>query len=252
MEIKNVSFQYGKNKILKNIYADIEKGKITSVIGPNGSGKSTLFNIISKNLKPYEGEVLLDGVNINKIRIKNFARKVAAVHQQNTCPGDVNVRELVSWGRIPHKKMNSSMSDKDEEIIDWAMKAAYVKKYEDKSISSLSGGEKQRVWIAMALAQKTEMLLLDEPTSYLDMSHQTELLKLIHKLNSEYGMTVCMVLHDLNQAVSYSHNIIGLKNGKVVAQCPAEEMMNEKNISMIFDMSPEIISYNNKKYVLNV
>ena len=193
MEVRDLSFSYGKNKVLKGISFTIEGGKITTIMGANGCGKSTLFNLMTKNLYPRKGNIFLHGRNIQNFGLKDFAKRVSIVHQYNSSADDITVERLVSFGRTPHMKMMQGRSDEDEKLIEWAMEVTNVEKYRDREVSRLSGGQRQRVWIAMALAQNTKILFLDEPTTYLDIRYQIEILELVKKLNEEYGITIIMV-----------------------------------------------------------
>lgn len=252
MELKNLSFQYGKQTVLQGVSARIKKGKITTIMGANGSGKTTLFSLMTKNLRPLDGAVYLNGQNIREIPLKDFSRKVAIVHQYNSAPSDTSVKTLVTYGRTPYASFYRRSSREDEEVVDWAMQVTNVYKYKDKSISTLSGGERQRVWIAMALAQKTEILLLDEPTTYLDIRYQIQILNLIQSLNREFGMTIVMVLHDINQAINYSDEVIGLKEGRVIIQGELNEVVNSASLQEIFDVPLKVLEMEEYKYVLAV
>lgn len=192
--VKNLSFSYGKQQVLNGLDFSLHEGRITTLIGANGCGKSTLFNLMTKNLKPDQGEVFLREENIANLRLKDFAREAAIVHQYNTAPPDLTVEKLVSYGRTPYHTMGlSSDPQKDEEKIQWALEITHTSKHKDKPVTELSGGQKQRVWIAMALAQDTKVLFLDEPTTYLDVRYQLQILKLIQKLNREYGITKALL-----------------------------------------------------------
>ena len=248
MEVRNLFFSYGKNKVLKDTSFKIEEGKITTIMGANGCGKSTLFNLMTKNLYPRKGNIFLHGKNIQNLALKEFARKVSIVHQYNTSADDITVERLVSFGRTPHMKMMQSRSDEDEKLIDWAMEVTNVEKYRDREVSRLSGGQRQRVWIAMALAQNTKILFLDEPTTYLDIRYQIEILELVKKLNQEYGITIIMVLHDINQAIHFSDRIIGLKDGHVAAEGTPDEIITTECIRELYGISLGVTTIEGKKF----
>lgn len=251
MEVKNLEFSYGKQKVINGISFKIQKGKITTIIGANGCGKSTLFNLMTKNLKPQNGSILLNDDDIQDISLKNFAKQVAIVHQYNTAPDDLTVEKLVSYGRIAHGGFNRNYKE-DEKYIRFAMDVTGVGEFAKKQISALSGGQKQRVWIAVALAQNTKILFLDEPTTYLDIRYQIEILRLIKRLNSEYKMTIVMVLHDVNQAINYSDHIISMKNGSIISEGLPEDIINEELIKEVYGINLKVINMGNGKFVLNV
>ena len=252
MEVRELSFSYGKNKVLKNVSLKIEEGKITTILGANGCGKSTLFSLMTKNLYSPKGRIFLRGKNLQNLNIKEFARQVAIVQQYNSAAGDMTVEELVSFGRTPYKKMLSGTSKEDEAIIENAMEVTGISLYKDREISRLSGGQRQRVWIAMALAQDTKILFLDEPTTYLDVRYQIEILELIKKLNKEYGITIVMVLHDINQAIYFSDNIIGLKNGNLLFCGEPYNVIDKESIKELYDVDLDVVMVNGSKFVLTV
>lgn len=252
MEVRDVHFSYGKNKILKGASLTIEKGKIITIMGANGCGKSTLFSLMTKNLVPGKGKIFLKGKNIMNLRLNEFARKVAIVHQYNTASDDITVERLVAFGRTPHLGMMGAKGEEDEKAIEWAMEVTNVAQFRERELSRLSGGQRQRVWIAMALAQGTETLFLDEPTTYLDIRYQIEILELVKKLNREYGMTIIMVLHDINQAIYFSDRIIGLCNGKVLVQGNPDDVITEESIRALYGIDLEVTVVNGRKFVLTV
>ena len=237
MEVRDVHFAYGKNKILKGASLTVEKGKITTIMGANGCGKSTLFSLMTKNLSPGKGKIFLKGKNILNLRLNEFARRVAIVHQYNTASDDITVERLVSFGRTPHLGVMDAKGEDDEKFIEWAMEVTNVAQFREREISRLSGGQRQRVWIAMALAQGTETLFLDEPTTYLDIRYQIEILELVKKLNREYGKTIIMVLHDINQAIYFSDKIIGLCEGKVLVQGDPNEVITEEASKLSMELT---------------
>lgn len=252
MEIKNLCFSYGKNEILKDISFSIKEGKITTILGANGCGKSTLFQLMTKNLVPRKGKIYLHGRNIRALRLKDFAKEVSIVHQYNTASSDTTVETLVSYGRTPYQGRGQRDPQEDQKYIEWAMEVTNITNLRDREIDKLSGGQKQRVWIAMALAQNTKILLLDEPTTYLDIHYQVEILKLIQKLNKEYGITIVMVLHDINQAIYYSDEIIGLRQGKVHIVGEPNNVITSKSIEEMYGVKLDVVNIKDGKYVLAV
>lgn len=234
MEIKEISFSYGEDSFIRDLSGKIETGKVTTILGPNGSGKSTLLNILVRQLKPGEGDVILEGKSIAQMSVKEIAKKIAMVHQQNTAPSDLTVERLVQFGRMPHQTIFSAQDDEAEEAVDWALDVTNLTKLRKKSIGQLSGGERQRAWIAMALAQKTDILFLDEPTTYLDIFYQLEILTLVKKLNREYKITVVMVLHDINQAMQFSDNLIIMKRGAICYEGNVKDGITEERLKEVY------------------
>lgn len=247
VKIRNLSYSYNsKDNTLENISLDIEKGKITTLIGQNGCGKSTLFNIIVSNLKKYQGEVIIDGKKLENYSSKQLAKKVAIVHQKPEIPKELTVKEVVSYGRTPHSNIFfSHQSKQDQEKINFALKVTCLNGLENELVSNLSGGELQRVFIALALAQDTEILFLDEPTSYLDIKYQKEILHLLKRLNKEYGITIVMILHDINQALNCSHNILALDKGKIIKSGKAEMFYEQDFLEKLYDTKVSIIKESN-------
>ncbi|MGX2961149.1 ABC transporter ATP-binding protein [Peribacillus sp. JNUCC 23] len=243
MEIKGISFSYNrKTNILDSVNAEIEEGKITTIIGPNGSGKSTLLGVMSRNYFPYIGEVILDGKAISQYKPKEFAKKLAIVHQQNEAPWDITVEKLVAFGRLPHKGFLSQNQEEDEQAIEWALTCTKLHDKRKKTLEQLSGGERQRVWIAMTLAQRTPLLFLDEPTTYLDIYYQLEVLELIKELNEKHGLTIVMVLHDINQAIRYSDKIIVMNEGNVVESGHPLDVITTAMVKQIYGVDVMIQS----------
>ncbi|WP_077706651.1 ABC transporter ATP-binding protein [Virgibacillus dokdonensis] len=229
MELKDITFSYDlKNNHLVDVNGEINRGKITTIIGPNGSGKSTLLGIMSNQITPHKGYVRLDGKQLVEFRSKEFARKVAVVHQRNSAPADMTVEKLISYGRLPYKSFLANNKQEDAKVIEWALQKTNLSKKRNHALYTLSGGEQQRVWIALTLAQRTPFLFLDEPTTYLDIYYQYELLEFIKKLNRDLGITIVMVLHDINQAIRYSDIIIAMKHGQIVKKgVPKDVITNE-------------------------
>ena len=246
MDIKGITFSYdNKNNQLHNINSDIKHGEITTIIGPNGCGKSTLLGVMSNNYTPQQGQIMLDGKEIRQYKPKDFAKKLAIVHQQNEAPSDMTVEKLTTYGRLPYRSMFSAITDEDEEAIEWALTCTNLQEKRHEPIDSLSGGEKQRVWIAMSLAQKTQFLFLDEPTTYLDIYYQYEILDLIKQLNTEHGLSIVMVLHDINQAIQYSDTIIVMKDGKIVLKGKPEEIITQQMMADIYGI--DVIVQNDER-----
>ena len=249
IKAENLNFSYEKGKeYIKGLNVKIEEGKITTILGPNGSGKSTLLSLFCGLNKGTSGKILIEDMDIKKLKYKNIAKLISVVHQQNTVPDDITVEEVVAYGRIPHKGYFQGSNKEDEEIVNWAIEKTGLSALRNKAVMSMSGGERQRVFIAMALAQKSKILFLDEPTTYLDIYHQVEILELVKKLNEEEKLTVVMVLHDINQALKYSHNIIVMKNGKIIKSGKAEEVINIKLLNDVYNIGGFITEDNNEKF----
>ena len=244
MEVRELDFSYGKNKVLNQISLQIPKGKITTLIGANGCGKSTLFHVMTKNLRAQHGKIFLDGKNRNE--------EVSIVHQYNVSPNDLTVKKLIGYGRIAHRSFGKKDKEQDEKFIHWAMEVTGITELKDRQITDLSGGQRQRVWIAMALAQNTKILFLDEPTTYLDIRYQIEILKLLKRLNLELGMTMLVVLHDINQAIQYSDEIIAMKDGKIIAQGSPRDIATEKILKTVYDVDLRVENVNGNIFVLTI
>lgn len=223
LHIKDVSYRHSPSFQLNDIDIRIQKGEVISLVGPNGSGKSTLLRLISRLLKPGQGEVILDGSTIAAMKNKAIAQKLAMLPQMQDHQSDLTVYELIEFGRYPHQNARGRLTRKDEEIIAWAMDVTKLNDYGNRMLHTLSGGERQRAWIALALAQRPKVLLLDEPTTFLDISHQLEVMELVQELNRTLDMTILMVLHDINQAARYSDRLIVMKEGNIqydgIPQC---------------------------------
>lgn len=252
MEVRDLHFSYEKNKVLKGVSLKIEEGKVTTIMGANGCGKSTLFFLMTKNLYARKGSIFLKGKNIQNLNLKEFAKKVAIVQQYNSASPDITVENLVAFGRTPHKKMMQGNSEEDDRMVRWALDVTDLSKYRDREVSRLSGGQRQRVWIAMALCQGTKTLFLDEPTTYLDIRYQIEILQLIRKLNREFGMTIIMVLHDINQAIAYSDHVIGMKDGVVLVEGSPKEVVTEENIRRLYGIRLGVTQVDGQTFVLAV
>jgi iron complex transport system ATP-binding protein len=233
LTVKELSYTYALFG-LKEISISIPKGCITSLIGPNGSGKSTLLRLIARLLKPQTGEIVLDGQSIFTMKAKELACKMGMLPQLNEHRLDLTVLELAQLGRRPHLHLSQRLSEKDHRVVQKAIAMTQLNGFEHRFVSSLSGGERQRAWIAMLLAQEPQVLLLDEPTTYLDIAHQLELLELIRTLNVEQGLTVVMVLHDVNQAAQYSDRILVLNQGQIVDDGPPHKVLTPALFHNVF------------------
>lgn len=240
LEGKNLTINYGEKIALREANIKINHGEIVTIIGPNGSGKSTLLKALSRYLKPSNGKINLNGIDILKLHNKKIAQEMAILPQEKYTSSDITVENLVSYGRYPHLKFGKRLSKKDKEIVQWAIEKTGLVDYKDRFISTLSGGERQRSWIAMALAQKPKILLLDEPTTYLDISYQLEILELVKQLNKSLNLTVVMVLHDLNQAARYSDYIYVLNEGKICHYGRPDTIMKERLLKDIFRIEAHI------------
>ncbi len=231
---------YGERLIVKDLSIEIPEKRITTIIGSNGCGKSTLLKAMTRIIPHQSGSIILDGRSITKEDTKDLAKKLAILPQTPESAAGLTVGELVSFGRFPYQKGFGRLSKKDLEVINWALEVTGTIDYKYLPVDSLSGGQRQRVWIAMALAQETEMIFLDEPTTYLDMAHQLEVLELLQKLNEEQERTIVMVLHDINQASRFSDHIIALKDGQIVKSGDCEEVITHQVLKEVFHIDADI------------
>lgn len=227
---------YQENIICQNISLTIPDKQVTVIIGPNGCGKSTLLRSLCRLLKPLNGFVSLDNSPLSNYPTKTLARQIALLPQTMQAPPGITVMDLVARGRFPYQSLMRQWSLEDKNAVDNAMKITQITEYSDKSVESLSGGQRQRVWVAMVLAQQTEILLLDEPTTYLDISYQIELLNIFQKLNQRQGRTIVAVLHDLNQACRYADNLVVMSKGQIFAQGKPQDIISELLIKQVFNL----------------
>lgn len=239
---KELSISYGEVDIVKDLNLLIPEGKITTMIGPNGCGKSTILKALARLHPSKSGVVYLDGKAIHKESTKAIAKKMAILPQTPEAPNGLTVAELVSYGRFPHQKGFGKLTDKDRQVVRWALQETGMLEFQERPIEALSGGQRQRIWIAMALAQETELLLLDEPTTYLDLAHQLEILQLLEKLNSEQGRTIVMVIHDLNHAARFAHHMVALNKGTIMKEGHPEVVMTSEVLQRVFHIDAEIIT----------
>lgn len=248
ISVKNLSVAYENNTIIENMNLSIPKGKISIIIGANGCGKSTLLKTIARINRPKNGYIFINNKNIKEIKEKNIAKEVAFLPQGPTCPSGLTVRELVAYGRFPHQKIIGGLNNHDKDLIEWAIEETGLKEFADREVENLSGGQRQRAWIAMTLAQETEIIMLDEPTTYLDMSYQLEVLEVLQRLNKEKKITVVIVLHELNNACRFADNIIGLRKGKIICEGKPMDVINKESLKEIYGIDANLKESENGEY----
>lgn len=239
--LENLSSGYEHVRVFEGLNLTIEEGKVTTIIGPNGCGKSTLLKTIGRILKKHQGTVYLQEQNMQNLSTKEIAKKLAILSQTPIAPGQLKVEELIAYGRYPHRNNVNRLTKKDEEMIEWALTVTNTKDYRNRALAQLSGGQRQRVWLAMALAQETSILLLDEPTTYLDMAHQLEVLDIVKNLNEQHRCTVVMVLHDINHAARYSDQLIAMRQGVVVETGTPQKILCADVMRKVFNISARIM-----------
>ncbi|SMO85821.1 ABC transporter ATP-binding protein [Melghirimyces algeriensis] len=240
LHTKSLTLSYGEQIVINELDLTIPKGKVTVFVGSNGCGKSTLLKSLARLLKPHNGSVILEGKSIAKLPTKEVAKKLAILPQSPEAPEGLTVLQLVKQGRYPHQSWLKQWSKKDEEAVQRALEVTRMTPFQEKTVDSLSGGQRQRAWIAMTLAQETDIILLDEPTTYLDMSYQIEILDLLFELNETEKRTIVMVLHDLNLTCRYAHHIVALKDQTVYAQGRPEDVVNCELVKDVFNMECQV------------
>lgn len=242
LEVQDLHVDYGSSNVLDTLSLQIPTGKITAIVGANACGKSTLLRTLSRLIKPTKGQVLLNGVSVHSIAPKQLARILGLLPQAPVAPEGITVVDLVSRGRHPHRKLFKGWGSADDAAVALALETTKTVELADRFVDELSGGQRQRVWIAMALAQQTDVLLLDEPTTYLDINNQIEVLDLLTDLNHRHGTTIIMVLHDLNLAARYADYLVALANGKVRAFGAAQDVMTQNVMMDVFQLDCQILS----------
>lgn len=240
LSAENLTLAYDNTLIINGLHLTIPTGKITALVGPNGCGKSTLLRGLARLLSPKRGHVYLDGKAIHTMPTKELAKQIGILPQSPVAPEGLTVRELVAQGRYPHQSWFQQWSKQDEEITLEAMAITNIVHFADRPLDTLSGGQRQRAWIAMALAQETDILLLDEPTTFLDLAYQIEVLDLLHELN-ETGRTIIMVLHELNQACRYAHNLIAMREGQICVQGDPHQVLTAAMVAEVFRINAHIV-----------
>lgn len=238
---QNLDISYSDRMIVEDLNLSIPDGKITALVGANGSGKSTILKAMARIMRPNGGTIFLDGKSIHSQSTKEIAKQLAILPQNPVAPDGLTVSELISYGRFPHQKGFGSLRKEDKDVIQWAIEATGLSSFHDRPVDQLSGGQRQRAWIAMALAQETNMLFLDEPTTFLDMAHQLEVLKLLHLLNVKENRTIVMVVHDLNHATRFAQHMVAIKQGSVVSQGAPDKVMTQEVMREVFGIEADII-----------
>lgn len=241
LRTEKVRLGYDETVVLDGLTVEVPEGKITSVIGPNGCGKSTLLRSLARLMKPRGGAIYLDGDAISNLPTREVARRLGILPQNPAAPEGLTVRELAAQGRYPHQGWLRQWSREDERAVEKALETTGVMEFADRPLDTLSGGQRQRAWISMALAQETGTLLLDEPTTFLDMAHQIEVLQLLDRLNRDEGRTILMVLHDLNNAARYSHHVVALSRGRVFDAGPPEEVVTPALLREVFGVEADVV-----------
>ncbi|WP_246247839.1 ABC transporter ATP-binding protein [Cellulomonas septica] len=240
LEARDLTLAYDQLVVARDLSVAIPRASFTVIIGPNGCGKSTLLRALARTLKPRTGEVLLEGQPVEKMRGKDVARRLALLPQSPVAPEAITVGDLVARGRYPHQGILRQWSPADARAVAAALDATEVADLRDRYVSDLSGGQRQRVWLAMALAQETDLLLLDEPTTYLDIAHQVEVMDLCARLHEE-GRTLVAVLHDLNQAARYATHLVAMRDGRVVAEGPPAEVVTAERVREVFGLACRVV-----------
>ena len=241
LEAQDLTLAYDKTDVVRGLELSVETGKVTALIGPNGCGKSTLLRGLARLMKPKAGYVTLDGREIQRVPTKQIAKRLGLLPQGPNAPEGLTVRELVAQGRYPHQGFFQQWSQEDERALQDALETTTMTEFADRPLDALSGGQRQRAWIAMTLAQETDTLLLDEPTTFLDIAHQVEVMDLLTELNKDKDRTVVVVLHDLNQAARYAHTLVMMKAGQIYAQGGPEEVMTAENLQEAFGLEAYVI-----------
>ncbi len=238
---QDITITFGKRTVLEHVTMEFERGKLTTIIGPNGCGKSSLLKTVSRTVVPTAGGVIFDDRPITSYAPKELARRIAYLPQVHMSPRDIDIRTLVSYGRYPYKKFGQGMTEEDRRIVEETLELTGLSHMGSRLLNKLSGGEKQRAWIAMTICQQPEVLLLDEPITYLDVGYQVEVLELIRELGERLKITIAMVLHDMNFTARYSDQVYIIKDGSVVDHGGPEQTINAKNMERVFRIGGQII-----------
>lgn len=234
----HLTLGYHRNAaVVRDLVLDVAQGEIVTLVGPNGSGKSTILRSLARLMRPQDGAVYLDGKAIHRLSTREVARQLAILPQEPIAPDDLTVRDLVARGRFARQAWWRATGRHDSEVVDWALDVTGLRNFEERLLTTLSGGERQRAWVALALAQEPRILLLDEPTTFLDISHQLEIMDLLTALNAENALSIVMVLHDLNQAARFSHRLIVLRKGEIYTSGPPADVLTEDMLCEVFQVA---------------
>ncbi|MDN4475619.1 ABC transporter ATP-binding protein [Demequina sp. SYSU T00192] len=242
LQARNAVIGYGGDPIVRGVDVEVPDGRITAIVGPNGCGKSTLLRALVRLLHPTEGTILLDGEDIHRMHTRDVARRVGLLPQSPIAPAGITVKELVARGRTPHQKVLRPWSAEDETAVLSALHSTALTDIQDAVVDELSGGQRQRAWIAMTLAQDTPVMILDEPTTYLDIAHQYDVMDLLHRLNTRQERTIVMVVHDLHQAARYAHHVIAMRDGVVAAAGAPADVFTEDLIREVFALEARVLA----------
>ncbi|MFC9746957.1 ABC transporter ATP-binding protein [Streptomyces niveus] len=241
LRARELTLAYDDRTVVHDLELAVPDGRVSVIVGPNACGKSTTLRALGRLLKPKSGSVLLDGEELARIPTRKIAQSIGLLPQSPMAPEAITVADLVSRGRQPHQHWWQQWSEEDERAVTEAMARTDVTDLAERSVDELSGGQRQRVWIAMALAQETDLLLLDEPTTFLDIAHQVEVLDLVRRLNHEQGRTVVIVLHDLNQAARYADHLVAMKSGRIVAEGHPGEIVTAELVREVFGLESVVV-----------
>ena len=239
LSAENIGVKIGDKEILRGVNCTFAPNKRTSIIGPNGAGKSTLLKALCLLNENFSGRVTVDGKDIRELGRRKISQLMAILPQEKDAPKDTTVRQLASFGRFPHRKFFGTNTVDDTRAVDWALEVTKMTALENRQVSTLSGGERQRAWLAMTLAQQPQILLLDEPTTYLDIAHQLDVMEIVNHVNKNFGMTIIMVLHDINHARIYSDEVIVVKGGNIFAQGEPKKILTAASLEEIFNVKAD-------------
>jgi iron complex transport system ATP-binding protein len=243
LRTERLTLAYDGEPVVRELDLELLPGRITAIVGANACGKSTLLRGLARLLKPREGAVLLDGEAIARLPTRAVARRIGLLPQTPTAPQGLTLEDLVARGRYPHQRFLQQWSAEDQERVEWALRATGVGDLRNRPLDELSGGQRQRAWISMALAQDTDILLLDEPTTYLDLAHQVEVLDLLAELNERDGRTIVLVLHDLNEACRYAHRLVAMAGGAIHSLGPPEQVVDAEMVSAVYGVEAEVMTH---------